>query len=85
LDIAGLRERADAIGVLVNAIETITQDELRPAIESYCRNMLEKATGLPDHLGGESGHPAVAAAAGNIPDAVIERARNLLLARLAET
>ena len=85
LDIAGMRERADAIGILVNAIETTAADELRPAIESYCRAMLDRAPGLRDDLGGESGHPAAAAATGEISPALIERARNLLLARLAET
>ena len=86
LDIAGLRERAGAIGALVRAIETTTADDLSSDIESYCRAMLDRAGGLREDLGGENGHPAVAAAAGKgIPTSLIERARDLLLARLAET
>jgi exonuclease SbcD len=85
LDIRGLRERSDAVGALVRAIETTTTDELRPAIESYCRAMLDRAGGLRADLGGKDGHPSVAAAEGEVPDALIERARNLLLARFAES
>jgi len=84
-DIAGMRERADAFGLLVRAVEGTAADELRPAIEDYCRAMLDRAGGLRDALGGEDGHPAVAAAAGKVPEALIKRARDLLLARLAET
>lgn len=81
-DIAALRERADAFGLLVRAIEGTSPDELQAAIEEYCRTMLDRAGGLREALGEE--HPVVAAAAGKVPEALIERARALLIARLAE-
>ncbi len=82
LDIAALRERADAFGLLVRAIEGTSPDELQATIEDYCRTMLDRAGGLREALGEE--HAVVAAAAGKVPGALIERARALLIARLAE-
>ena len=85
LDIPALRARTDAVGRLVRAIETLSGDRsplARPVAE-YAGAMLDRgAGGLRDALGPD--HPAVQAAAGSIPPELLERARHLLLASLAE-
>jgi hypothetical protein len=53
-----------------------------PAVESYAATLLDRAGGLRQLLGPD--HPAVRAAAGDLPPELLLRARDLLLARLAQ-
>jgi DNA repair exonuclease SbcCD nuclease subunit len=78
-----LRTRADAVGRLVGAIEALAAQPDAPlsaAIRDYAAEMLNRAPrdALP------ADHPALLAAGGAIPPELLERARALLLARLAE-
>lgn len=84
LDLEALRARPDTIGLLVRAIEAPgeTEDGAAAAITAWSRTMLDKVNGLRDALGED--HPVVRAAGGTVPEALLARARDLLLARLAE-
>ena len=81
-DLEGLRARSEAIAGLIGAIETQTGAAFGDEPKAYATTMLERVPGLKDQLGPE--HPAVQVAAGTIPAELLARARNLLLARLAE-
>ena len=77
-----MRGRADAVGLLVREIETAALTGPADQLRTYCAGLLERAGGLRAALGEE--HPAVlAAASGTVPPELLERARALLLARLA--
>jgi DNA repair protein SbcD/Mre11 len=67
---------------LAPEIDRVLPADLLPNAAKYCRDLLDRAGGLRDALGDD--HPAVAAARDELPPALVERARNLLLARLAE-
>jgi DNA repair exonuclease SbcCD nuclease subunit len=86
LDRAGLRTRGDAIGHLVRAIEELAgpagQAGLTPPVQAYAATLLDRAGGLREALGAD--HIAVRAALGELSPELLERARDLLLARLAE-
>ena len=82
LDLAAMRGRADAVGLLVREIETAALTGPADQLRGYCAGLLERAGGLRAALGEE--HPAVlAAASGTVPPELLARARALLLARLA--
>lgn len=83
LDLEALRGRSDAVGRLVGAIEALVAEPgetLVAPVRDYASHMLER--GLREALGER--HPAVLAADGTLPRDLLERARALLLARLAE-
>ncbi|HEX5325794.1 MAG TPA: hypothetical protein VFW75_03920, partial [Acetobacteraceae bacterium] len=82
LDLAAMRERSDATGMLVRAIVDADAADFAAVMQDYCCGLLDKAAGLRAALGAE--HPAVPAAAGTVQAELLERAKNLLLARLAE-
>jgi predicted phosphodiesterase len=82
LDRMAMRAQAGAPGDLVRAIEAADAATLGAALRSYAGAMLEKASGLREALGAR--HPAVRLAAGEMPEDLLERARDLLLGRLAE-
>ena len=82
LDRAALRARADAVGQLVRAIEDGDGTRLAEGAKSYAAALLNRAGTLRAALGEE--HPAVQAAAGTLAPELLERAKDLLLARLAE-
>ena len=81
LDLAALRSRDGAVGLLVREIETAAIAGPTEQLRAYCARLLERAGGLSAALGDD--HPAVLAAAGTVPTDMLERARSLLLARLA--
>jgi exonuclease SbcD len=66
--------------LLVEKIDALDPIALQPAIADYAKRMLDRA-GLREAL---SDHPAVWAAGGKLPPDLLERARALLLLRLAE-
>jgi DNA repair exonuclease SbcCD nuclease subunit len=79
-----LLARADAVGQLAGAIEALAarpDAALTAAIGSYAAELLNRAP--RDTL--PASHPAALAAGGTIPPELLDRARALLLARLAET
>ena len=82
LDREALRARDDAVGTLVHAIEAGGAAEAADVAKEYARKLLGKAPHLREAL--RPDHPAVLAAAGNVPPELLARARDLLLARLAE-
>ena len=67
-------------GLLVEKIDALDPAELQPAIADYAKRMLDRA-GLREALGD---HPAVQAARAELAPDQLERARALLLLRLAE-
>ena len=81
LDLAAMRGRADAVGLLVREIETADVAGPADQLRLYCAGLLERAGGLRAALGED--HPAVLAASGAVPPELLEWARALLLARLA--
>jgi DNA repair protein SbcD/Mre11 len=82
LDLPAMRARSDALGLLLREIDAMQPDALAPRLQAYCAAMLDRARGLRDALGED--HPAVAAARGEVPAELLARARDLLLARVAE-
>ena len=82
LDLAAMRGRADAVGSLVRDIEAASAERLAGGAKDYFAGLLNRANGLRAALGDD--HPAVQAAAGALPHDLVERAKGLLLARLAE-
>jgi hypothetical protein len=82
LDLAAMRARADAVGLLVRGVDAADAASLAPRLQAYCAALLNRAGGLRVALGED--HPAVQAASGTIPPDLLARATDLLLARLAE-
>jgi exonuclease SbcD len=82
LDIAAMRARSDAVGLLVRELDNANPATFAGDLQNYCATLLNRSRLLRDALGDE--HPAVQAARGGIPPELMEAARNLLLARLAE-
>ncbi|WP_338661303.1 DNA repair exonuclease [Pararoseomonas sp. SCSIO 73927] len=87
-DIGALRARDDAVGRLVRAIDAMAEapeEATGPAAaaQGYATAMLDRGLGgLRQALGPD--HPAVQAAEGRLPPELLQRARDLLLARLAQ-
>jgi DNA repair protein SbcD/Mre11 len=82
IDTAALRDREDATGRLVRALETIDPEQLGAALKTYADRMLGHAAWPRQEL--DKAHPAMQAAEGTVSAELIERARDLLLARIAE-
>jgi hypothetical protein len=82
LDLAALRQRSDSVGLLVRSVEEAGSEVVGEEAKGYCAGLLDRASWLRAALG--PSHAAVRAAAGDVPAEVLERARNLLLAQLAE-
>jgi predicted phosphodiesterase len=81
-DIAALRNREDATGRLVCALENIGPAQLDGMVTSYAGKLLGQANWPRQEL--DTQHPAMQAASGEILPELIQRARDLLLARIAE-
>ena len=79
---AAMRAQPGAPGDLVRAIEAADAVTLGAALRAYAGAMLDKLPALREALGAR--HPAVRLAAGEMPEELLERARDLLLGRLAE-
>lgn len=82
-DAAGLLARSDALGALARSLGTPAADAaVAAAVAEHAAALLGRLPGGGGGLG--DGHVAVLAAAGQVPSALLDRARHLLLARLAE-
>jgi exonuclease SbcD len=81
IDTASLRNREDAIGRLACALETIDSAQLGGLLKTYAEKLLGHASWPRLEL---DAHAAVKAADGEISADMIDRARDLLLARIAE-
>ena len=64
LDIAAMRERSDAVGMLVREIDGADPERFVEPMKQYFTGLLDKASGLPPALQQE--HPAIFAAAGAV-------------------
>jgi predicted phosphodiesterase len=82
IDTSALRDREDATGRLVRALETIDPEQLGTALKIYADRMLGHASWPRQEL--DKAHPVMQAAEGLVSAELIERARDLLLARIAE-
>lgn len=82
LDREAMRARSDAVGLLVRELDNATAAHFAAEVQTYCAALLNRARLLREALGDD--HPAVQAAAGTLSPELLESARNLLLARLAE-
>ena len=87
-DLGELRARDDAVGRLVRAIDALAEAPEAASgpvtkAQGYAAALLDRgAGGLRQALGPE--HAAVQAAEGRLPPELLQRARDLLLARLAQ-
>jgi DNA repair exonuclease SbcCD nuclease subunit len=82
LDLAAMRARADAVGLLARTIDTADPARLANRAKEFSAALLGRAGALRAAL--DEDHSAVKAAAGTLRPDLLERAKNLLLARLAE-
>jgi hypothetical protein len=82
IDTASLRNREDATGRLVCALETIDPARLGDVVKIYAEKLLGQTAWPRQEL--EAAHPAMLAARGEIAPELLQRARDLLLARIAE-
>ena len=76
------RAGSDAAAVLLRSVEAEPTPEIATATQAYAAHMLGRMAKLRDALAPD--HPAIRAAAGDIPPELVERARNLVLSRLVE-
>ena len=84
LDRGALRAREDAVGTLVHAIEAAGAAETAGVAREYARKLLDRGAPPARRTRGARDHPAVLAAEGEVSPELLARARDLLLARLAE-
>jgi len=82
LDREAMRARSDAVGLLVRELDNAIPSHFATEVQTYCATLLNRARLLREALGED--HPAVQAAGGTLSPELLERARNLLLAHLAE-
>ena len=76
------RAGSDAAAALLRSIEAEPTPPVTGAVQEYAAHMLGKMAKLRETLGPD--HPAVRAAAGDIPPELVERARHLVMSRLVE-
>ena len=76
------RAGSDAAAILLRSVEAEPTAPVAEAARAYAAHMLGRVAKLREALGPD--HPAVRAAAGEIPPELVERARNLVLSRLVE-
>ena len=82
IDLEGWRAGSNAAATLLHAIEADPTPAVAGEARDYAAAMLNRLTGLRDALGPD--HPAVRTAAGDLPPELVQRARDLVLARLVE-
>ncbi len=82
IDLAEWREGSDAAATLLRSVESEPTPPITNLARDYAGHMLGRVAKLREALGAD--HPAVRAAAGDIPPDLVERARNLVLSRLGE-
>ena len=83
LDLAAMRARSDAVGLLGTGTRQRHPHPLRHGSPNLLRHIAQSRP-LAARGAGRLEHPAVQAAGGSISPELLERARNLLLAHLAE-
>ncbi len=76
LDLSAMRGQPGAVGALIEALEQ--PFEIDAALAAFVADQIRRAEGAL-----EDDHPALAIAAGNVPDDLAARARALVLAELA--
>ena len=81
-EIAAQKDRTDAMGQLIRALETVGGDEILNEVQAYARAMLDKANPLRAAIGDD--HAAVRVANGEIPSDLRQKAQALLLGSLGD-
>ena len=82
IDLEAWRAGSDAAATLLRSVESEPTPEITDKAREYAAHMLGRVARLRDALGPD--HPAVHAAAGQVPVDLVQRARDLILARLVE-
>jgi exonuclease SbcD len=82
IDLTEWRAGSDAAAILLRSVEAEPTPPIAEQTREYATHMLGRATRLREALGPD--HPAVRAAAGDIPLDLVQRARDLVLSRLVE-
>jgi DNA repair protein SbcD/Mre11 len=82
LHITALRARTDMVGLLMREIEAASAADLVAPLQAWITGLLERAGVLRAALG--ETHAAVLTVDGALPADLVERAKSLLFARLAE-
>ncbi len=82
IDLESWRAGSDAAATLLRSVENEPTPAIIGQAQDYASHMLGRVARLRDALGPD--HPAVRAAAGDIPFELVQRARDLILARLVE-
>jgi DNA repair protein SbcD/Mre11 len=83
VNLAPPRSRGDLPDLLASTIGRLDAADLGPSTKRYCLDLLDRASGLRDSLGPDN-LAVLAATNDELPPDLLERARNLLLARLAQ-
>jgi exonuclease SbcD len=83
VNLAPPRSRGALPDILASAIGRLDAADLGPSTKKYCRDLLDRASGVRDSLNPDN-LAVLAAANEELPPELLERARNLLLARLAQ-
>ncbi len=82
IDLEHWRTGSDAAATLLHSVESEPTQPIREQARDYAAHMLDRVARLREALGPD--HPAVRATAGDIPPDLVQRARDLVLARLVE-
>jgi DNA repair exonuclease SbcCD nuclease subunit len=82
IDLDAWRAGSDAAATLLRTLEAEPTPPITEAAREYAAHMLGRVARLRDALGPD--HPAIRAAAGDIPPDLVQRARDLVLSRLVE-
>jgi exonuclease SbcD len=78
--LSAAKDRPDAIGQLIRALENVSGDDIRDEVQAYASAMLDKANPLRAAIGDD--HAAYKTANGDIPEDLKRRALELLLGSL---
>jgi exonuclease SbcD len=78
--LSAAKDRPDAIGQLIRALENVSGDDIRDDVQAYASAMLDKANPLRAAIGDD--HAAYKTANGDIPEDLRRRALELLLGSL---
>jgi DNA repair protein SbcD/Mre11 len=79
-EVSAQKDRTDAIGQLIQALESVREDDILSDVQTYAAAMLDKANPLRSAIG--KGHAAVSAANGEVSMELRRRAQDLLLGLL---
>ena len=82
IDLESWRAGSDAAATLLRSVETEPTAKVTDQARDYASHMIGRVARIRDALGPD--HPAILAAGGTVPQELVQRARDLILARLVE-